>query len=266
MLSRENIALAGGREQAVFRVGEGPPLVWLHGLNGVEADDPIVAGLARHYSVIAPLAPGFDDLDALGDIRDIHDLALHYDDVLDALGIDQAPLVGHSFGAMIAAEIAAHFPRRVSKLVLLAPLGLWNDAYPVADLFGIPATEMPRLLYADAELAKSAVTPDPRGDVETLIALVRGMTTVARFLWPIPDRGLSRRLYRVRAPTLVVHGEQDAFVPVAYADDFVKLLPSAQALKLASAGHMLTLEASAQVLSEVDRFLSPRLNGREARA
>jgi pimeloyl-ACP methyl ester carboxylesterase len=266
MLSRESIALAGGREQAVFRVGEGSPLVWLHGLNGVEPDDPIVAGLARHYSVTAPLAPGFDDLEALGDIRDIHDLALHYDDVLDALGIDRAPLVGHSFGAMIAAEIAAHFPKRVSQLVLLAPLGLWNDAYPVADLLGIPATEMPQLLYADAERAKSATKVDPRGDVETLINLVRGMTTVARFLWPIPDRGLSRRLYRVTAPTLVIHGERDGFVPVAYADEFVRRLPSAQALKLEGVGHMLTVEASNAVMSAISLFLEKRTNGREARA
>jgi pimeloyl-ACP methyl ester carboxylesterase len=266
MLSRESIALAGGREQAVFRVGEGPPLLWLHGLNGIEADDPIVAGLARHYSVVAPLAPGFDDLDALGDIRDIHDLALHYDDVLDALDIDQAPLVGHSFGAMIAAEIAAHFPKRVSRLVLLAPLGLWNDAYPVADLFGIPATEMPQLLYADAERAKSATKVDPRGDVETLIKLVRGMTTVARFLWPIPDRGLARRLYRVRAPTLVVHGEQDAFVPVAYADEFGAAVGSAQVVKVPKAGHMLTVEASDAVMSAIGVFLHQRKNGREARA
>src|SRR5215207_4867066 len=265
MLSRESITVAGSRQQAVFRAGSGPPLVWLHGLNGVEADDPILAELARRYSVVAPLAPGFDDLDDLGDIRDIHDLALHYDDVLDALGIDAAPLVGHSFGAMIAAEIAAHFPKRVSQLVLLSPLGLWNDEYPVADLFAVPAAEMPSLLYADEQLARAAVTPDARGDVETLISLMRGMTTVARFLWPIPDRGLSRRLYRVRAPTLIIHGERDAFVPVAYADDFGQALPSAQVRKVTGAGHMLTLEAPAQVLTEIDRFLNSRVNGQEAR-
>jgi pimeloyl-ACP methyl ester carboxylesterase len=265
MLSRESIALAGGRQQAVFRTGEGPPLVWLHGLNGVEADDPIVAGLAARHSVVAPLAPGFEDLDDLGDIRDIHDLALHYDDVLSALGIDSAPLVGHSFGAMIAAEIAAHFPARVSQLVLLAPLGLWNDEEPVADLFAVPAPEMPSLLYADEQLAQSAVTPDARGDVETLVSLVRGMTTVARFLWPIPDRGLSRRLYRVVAPTLIVHGERDKFVPVAYADAFGKALASAQVVKIANTGHMLTLEAPDAVLSAVSMFLDKRSNGQEAR-
>src|SRR5262245_54208481 len=219
MPRRDSVELAGDRHQAVYRFGDGPPLVWLHGLNGIDDSDPVVAELAAHFEVIAPLAPGFEDLEQIGDIRDIHDLALHYDDLLDALGIDSAPMVGHSFGAMIAAEIAAHFPKRVTQLVLLAPLGLWNDAYPVADLFAVPAPEMPRLLYADEQLARSAVTPDARGDVEKLISLVRGMTTVARFLWPIPDRGLSRRLYRVRAPTLIVHGTRDSFVPAAYADD-----------------------------------------------
>jgi pimeloyl-ACP methyl ester carboxylesterase len=256
VLSRETIGLAGGRHQVVFRLGDGPPVVWLHGLNGVEAEDPLLGGLARHHTVIAPLAPGFEDLDELGEIRDIHDLALHYDDVLEALGIDQAPLLGHSFGAMIAAEIAAHYPKRTTRLVLLSPLGLWNDEYPVADLFAVPAAETPRLLYADAELARTATRPDPRGDVDTLIGLVRGMTSVARFLWPIPDRGLRRRLHRITAPTLILHGGEDAFVPARYAQDFVSALPDARSQIIAGAGHMLTVEAPDAVLDAIESFLS----------
>jgi pimeloyl-ACP methyl ester carboxylesterase len=260
----DTLTLDGGRKQVVVRTGDGPPLVWLHGLNGIEVDDPVVAALSANHSVLAPLAPGFEDLDELGDIRDIHDLALHYDDVLEAAGLDAVPLVGHSFGAMIAAEIAAHFPRRASQLVLLAPLGLWNDEYPVADLFAIPAAEMPSLLYANQDLAKQAVTPDPRGDVEQLIKLVRGMTTVARFLWPIPDRGLARRLHRVRAPTLIVHGERDVFVPAQYAHDFAEQLPQAEARIVDDAGHMLTVEAPDKVISAIEHFLTQRVNGREA--
>ena len=97
----------------MYTAGEGPPVVWLHGLNGVEADQPIIDQLAKQRKVLAPLAPGFNDLDELQEIRDIHDLALRYDDLLDALSLERCTLLGHSFGAMIAAEIAAHDPRRV---------------------------------------------------------------------------------------------------------------------------------------------------------
>jgi pimeloyl-ACP methyl ester carboxylesterase len=260
MLTQESLMLAGGRAQVLFRAGDGPPLLWLHGLTGVDETDPVLAALTERYSVIAPLAPGFEDLDELGDVRNIHDLALHYDDVLEALGIERVPVVGHSFGAMIAAELAAHYPKRVSQLVLLSPLGLWNDEYPVADLFGVPATEMPKLLYADEERAKAALAPDPRGEVEVLIKFVRGMTTVARFLWPIPDRGLARRLYRVTAPTLVVHGERDAFVPVQYAHDLASAVRQGEVEVIDGAGHMLTQEAPEAVL----RAINSRLREREA--
>jgi pimeloyl-ACP methyl ester carboxylesterase len=237
--------------QPMTIAGSGPPLVWLHGLYGVEADGPLIEALAEHYSVYAPLAPGFADLDELDDLHDIHDLAMHYDDVMEALGLSEVVAAGHSFGAMLAAELAAHYPSRVSRLVLLSPLGLWNDRYPVADLFGIPAAEVPKLLYADPSRAPGLDGPKP--DVEKVIALTRGMTTVARFLWPIPDRGLARRLRRVRAPTLIVHGEADRFVPAQYADDFVRLIPNATRVIIPGAGHMLLVEAFDQVLEVILR-------------
>src|SRR5438132_12451755 len=115
----ETLDLRSGHRQIVFRTGDGPPLVWLHSLYGVEPDSPVVDELARDFTVYAPLAPGFADLDDLGDIRDIHDLALHYDDTLEALGLDTAVVAGHSFGAMLAAELAAHVPARVKQLILL---------------------------------------------------------------------------------------------------------------------------------------------------
>jgi pimeloyl-ACP methyl ester carboxylesterase len=255
MLSSETIVVGGGQRQVVYRAGVGKPLVWLHSLYGVEPDAPLIEALARQdLAVYAPLAPGFADLEELQDMRDIHDLALHYDDVFEALQLEGAIVAGHSFGAMIAAELAAHVPGRVSRLVLLSPLGLWNDSYPVADLFGVPPAQVPGLLYADASLAPDS---GPKPDVEAVIARTRGMTTVARFLWPIPDRGLSRRLRRIKAPTLVVHGALDRFVPVRYADDFVALLPHASRHIIPGAGHMLLVESLDQVLTVVNGFISP---------
>jgi pimeloyl-ACP methyl ester carboxylesterase len=227
--------------------------VWLHSLYGVEADTPVIAALARTHSVFAPLTPGFADLQELEPIHDIHDLALHYDDLLEALGLSSPIVAGHSLGAMIAAELAAHVPKRVSRLVLGSPLGLWNDAHPVADLFSLPAAEMPTLLYADQSKAPNT---QAKPDVEAIVALARGMATVARFLWPIPDRGLSRRLHRVQAQTLVIHGALDRFVPAEYADEFVARLPDASREIIPGAGHMIFAEAFDSGLSTINQFIS----------
>jgi pimeloyl-ACP methyl ester carboxylesterase len=250
----QSLELWSNPNQVVYRAGSGPPLVWLHSLYGVEADAPIIDALARDYSVYAPLMPGYADLAELDAIRDIHDLALHYDDLLEALALDSPIVAGHSLGAMVGAELAAHAPRRVSRLVLGSPLGLWNDAYPVADIFSVPAAEMPTLLYADPARASGGSSAAP--DVEAIVALARGMATVARFLWPIPDRGLSRRLHRVTAPTLVVHGERDRFVPPEYATEFVTRLPNGSVEILPGVGHMLFNEAFDASLAAIGRFLS----------
>lgn len=249
-MEKQTLELWSNPSQLVYRAGEGPALVWLHSLYGVAADAPIIDALAREYSVFAPLTPGFADLSELDSIRDIHDLALHYDDLLDALQLENVILAGHSLGAMIAAEVAAHVPKRVSRLILASPLGLWNDAHPVADIFGVPAAEMPTLLYADPA---NAPTANGKPDVEQIVALARGMAAVARFLWPIPDRGLSRRLHRITAPTLVIHGAQDRFVPVEYVDEFVARIPDARCEIIPGVGHMLFSESFGTCLNLITR-------------
>ena len=110
MLEETRVDLPDNRTAAVFRAGDGPPLVWFHSLYGVEFDSRLIDRLAEHHSVYAPLAPGFNELTELDELWDIHDLALHYDDLFAALELEAVPLAGHSFGAMIAAELAAHVP------------------------------------------------------------------------------------------------------------------------------------------------------------
>jgi pimeloyl-ACP methyl ester carboxylesterase len=81
------------------------------------------------------------------------------------------------------------------------------------------------------------------------------MTTVAKFLWPLPDRGLARRLYRISAPTAVIFGELDAFTPARYADDFVRAIGDAQRIIVAGAGHMAPIECPHEVGEIVLGFL-----------
>ncbi|HLH75835.1 MAG TPA: alpha/beta hydrolase [Candidatus Binataceae bacterium] len=258
MLSSEKIKLKNGRSWQIYSAGKGADLVWLHGLGGVHAVDPAIEALAQSYRVIAPVAPGFNDRAELDQIMNIHELVLDYDDLLEELRLDQLPVVGHSFGAMLAAELAAHFPRRPSKLVLLSPLGLWNDAYPVADIFAQPYLQVENFLWHDvaARDRLAAQQAEGQNQVERIIAIAQGLTAVTKFIWPIPDKGLRRRLPRIKARTLIVLGGEDQFVPPAYAHDFAAGIARIQSLVVPGAGHMLPYEKPMEVMPAVQRFLN----------
>lgn len=260
----EDVPLPSGLRVRVTRAGGGPPLVYLHGAGGVADGDPVLAGLATSFEVTAPLAPGFADLDELDDLADVHDLAIHYAEVLDALGARDATVLGHSFGGMVAAELAAHYPDLVAKLVLVAPLGLWLDDAPVADLFAVPATELGGLLWADpdgpgARAMRAGSQSDADAAVEAvadrLVQVVQGMSAVAKFIWPIPDRGLRKRLRRITADTLVVWGARDRLVPVVYADEFARAIPRARVEVFDEAAHMVPVEAGSAFVDAVARFV-----------
>lgn len=268
-LATEISQLHGG-SVVVYRGGSGPPLLWLHAVSGIPAEEAFLDGLLDRFEVIAPVAPGFQDSDELLDIWDVHDLALHYDELLEGLGVESIAVVGHSFGGMVAAELAAHFPARVQKLVLISPIGLWNDAYPMADMFAVPLAEMDDLLWGDREssaaresLAASAsftgstgVAKSDEAYLESVLSTARGLAAVAKFLWPLPDKGLARRLHRVRAETLILWGEADRLVSVQYAADFERLIPKARVVTFPVAGHLLPQERAPEILAALEEFLT----------
>jgi pimeloyl-ACP methyl ester carboxylesterase len=128
--------------------------------------------------------------------------------VLDALGIEQPILVGHSLGGMLAAEMAALEPGRVSKLVLVAPAGLYLEDCPTMDFFAMKPEELMAAAFYDSDSAAArafaALPADKAAAAEVMVRRLRGFSAAARFLWPLGDRGLSERLYRVKAPTLLM--------------------------------------------------------------
>jgi pimeloyl-ACP methyl ester carboxylesterase len=267
-LDKTSVDRGDGRfASTVLRGGSGAAVVFMHGFGGVTATDPLAEALAERYEVIAPVCPGFTDLEEIEDIRDVHDLALHYDDLLDALGLDSVPVIGHSFGGMIAAELAAHVPHRVARLVLAAPVGLWNDAYPTADLFTAFPFEFQQLFWTDSAspVAQSVMAAQAAGGgegeggnpfVAMLLRALPGVTTATKYMWPLPDKGLSRRLYRIKAPTLVVWGADDKLIPPQYADDFVAGIRDARSEVLDGAAHMAPWERQDDFLKLVDEFLA----------
>ncbi|WP_397415694.1 alpha/beta fold hydrolase [Phenylobacterium sp.] len=236
--------------------GSGPPLVFLHGAGGVTADDPLLAELSATHTVYAPLIPGYGDSEECGEIRDMLDFTLHTWDVIAALGLKDPVLVGHSMGGMIAAEMAALQPNDVSRLALICPAGLWDDAHPIADLFATMPFEMPALLFHDPVAGAAMLTAgrnvtDPNFLQTYLVTNARQLGMAGRILFPIPERGLSQRLYRIRAKTTIIWGDSDRLIPPVYAHGFKKGIAGASLVSIPEAGHMVTLERSLAVAQAI---------------
>ena len=163
--------------------------------------------LAESFHVYAPLIPGYGDSEECHEIRDMLDFTLHSWDVVDALGLKDPILVGHSMGGMIAAEMAAVCPNEVSRLALIAPAGLWLDDHPVADIFTKLPYEMPALLFHDAEAGKARLTTglamdDPKFLQTFLVTNARQLGMAGRLLFPDPRA----RIVRTAVPR---EGEDD---------------------------------------------------------
>src|SRR5690349_18313779 len=117
--SESIVELRGGQfKTRVLTAGSGDPLVFIHGAGGIFWD-PFLDGLSDRFRVIAPEHPGFGQSQGLEHLEDMWDLVLYYNELLDELGLTKVTLVGHSFGGMVAAEIACNNPDRVTRLVLL---------------------------------------------------------------------------------------------------------------------------------------------------
>jgi pimeloyl-ACP methyl ester carboxylesterase len=232
-----------------YQQGAGEPLVFLHSAGGLPAFTPELEALSKRFTVTAPLLPGFGSDGEEHLHEEVQKLVFWGWDLLDALEIERPLLVGYSLGGMLAAEMAATEPRRVKRLVLAAPAGLFLTDHPTLDFFAMTPAALVNAAFHDpqCEAAKALLTPpaDPAAATEAIVARARGLAAAGRFLWPNGDRGLSERLYRIKAPTLLLWGESDRIIPPAYADAFKQLLVGAAAVrvqKLAAAGHALFAE------------------------
>ncbi len=227
--------------------GSGEPLVFLHGAGGMTPDDPLLAALAKTHHVFAPYLPGYGETEDCPDLRDMLDYTLLGWDLVKAFGLTDPILVGHSMGGMIAAEMAAIAPNDLSRLALIAPAGLWLEDHPIPDMFILMPYEMPAYLFHDPEAGSKLMTSgldmdDPKFLQNYLVRNARQLGMAGKLLFPIPERGLAQRLYRIQARTVIVWGASDRLIPPIYGPAFEAGIGGAQLITVPEAGHMVILE------------------------
>jgi pimeloyl-ACP methyl ester carboxylesterase len=247
-----------GRPTVLMHGGDGPPFVYLHSTLGESfLWLPFYQAWARDFTVYVPTHPGFGKSGGFDQIDTIEDMAFHYLELLDALGLEQVILGGVSLGGWIAAEFAVRWPERVKKLWISAAPGLWVDEQPLPDLFRdmTDPKKLRSLLFHDAEghMAKMIIGDEP--DEEKRLAGCQAMTVLARLVWDRPyDPKLPGRLHRVRCPTLLLWGAQDRLVPPAYAEAYRKYLPQAELRLLPNCGHLGMFEREGDFVEAIRNF------------
>jgi 2-succinyl-6-hydroxy-2,4-cyclohexadiene-1-carboxylate synthase len=266
------IPVRGGLVVRAEVLGEGPPVLLLHGFTGsVEAwGEGILHGLAESHRVIAVDLPGHGRSDAPADPARyslpavMEDLAC----VLDELGATHADWIGYSMGGRVALGAATLAPERVNRLVLEgASPGLATEEERIArraqdeelaerlERDGIEAfvDEWAALpIFASQQRLPRLIRDGERGrrlgnDPRALAACLRGLGTGSQpSYW--------ERLGEVRAPVLLLTGEMDLkFTAIAAA--MSESLPDCQVLTVPSAGHAVHLEAPEPWLEAVTSWL-----------
>ena len=261
MPGAEEWVQAAGSRVRYFRLGEGPPLILLHGLGeGSVVWYCNMEPLASHYSVYALDLPGngvSDDSHWTVPLGQSVEFLLAF---MDALGLEQTSLVGNSMGGLLALAAALEHPQRVDHLVLEDSAGLGRAmswflrlmTVPVlGELMARPSRRGVRWLlrhvFYDSSLGAEELVDllyrERRrpGNKEAMLRLLRNGATI---------RGVKRsviltdRLRDLKASTLVVWGRQDPVFPAAHAERAVRLLPHGRLAVFDRCGHWPHIEAS----------------------
>lgn len=246
----------------VLVLGSGPPLLYLHGPWGLRADREFLDRLAAGHTVYAPKHPGTSDgnPDAVHLIDNWWDLIVYYGELLDRLSLSKTALAGHSFGGMLACEIAAAMPERVSRLVLIDSVGLWRDDLPVKNWMILSSQELRQALFAEPAGAIAnnffAMPKDDDARIDSQVAFVWSQACTGKFVWPIPDKGLKKHIHRVAMPTLIVWGNADGIIAPDYAQEFAKRIVASRVAMVDGAGHLPHLEQADAVVRSVREFLA----------
>jgi pimeloyl-ACP methyl ester carboxylesterase len=260
-----------GMRVRYVRSGAGPPVLLVHGiLSSIYTWRDLLPRLALHHDVVALDLPGFGASDQPANLS-----GEMYPNVLlrlmERLAIPRAAIVGHSLGGAAACMFAAQHPERVERLVLIAPAGFnfapgelpWllraAEWPPVGELLerlpvrrALLRVGLRQVVFDDALVTDERVeeywAPLARpGAVASLRALLASRHAfAARF----PELAA-----QVRAPTLLVWGREDAWIPVAYAGRFLAAIPGSRKLVLDRCGHLPQEERPEEVARTVLGFL-----------
>lgn len=254
----ESFVEVDGCRTHLRRGGSGSPLLFLHGATGMPVVMPFMEKLAERFDVLVPEHPGYGRSDEPEWLENIHDVAYFYLDFIKTLDLRDVTLVGGSMGGWIAMEIAVRDTSRLRNVILVGPAGIAAPGVEPADIFLLPTEEVVRRLFHDPKIAEQRLA-EPLSAEAVDIGLKNRHTT-ARLGWEprLHDPFLPKWLHRIDVPVKIIWGKDDRILPVAFLDEYRKLMPKAETEVFESCGHLPHAEQADRFVASVIRFADKR--------
>jgi pimeloyl-ACP methyl ester carboxylesterase len=229
---------------------------------GFELLGPLVRALARDFQVISYQLRGEDDCFALRQRFDMIDLVEDLHEFLDWCGLERPPVLGVSFGGVLAAELAVQWPHRLAAL-LVQGVGPRFEAGLLQEVARMVLTRYP--LPADNPFVNqffnlffgSRQKPGPLFEFVTRQCWQTDQSVMAHRFRLVEEIDLGRVLGRVLVPTLLMAGERDLLVSPEGLDEMQRGIADAHAVKLPGCGHLAFVTHPERIAAEVRRFLAP---------
>lgn len=245
----------GGSPVHVLDTGHGPAVLMLHGsgpgTTGSGAWAATVEALGPSWRWVAPDQAGFGDTPVPQGLRGRLELWTGQAvDLMDALGVEQYAVVGHSMGGAVALALAAARPRQVTRVVAVstmgapgAPLSAGLDAIWAAPADRAGARDMLSRLFLDQALVTDAAVDARAAAMRKGAAAYASLFPPPRARWADDLTLPARTLAAVRAPVLLVHGAEDRVTPLATAAlPLLDHLPDVRLHVFGRCGHVPALE------------------------
>ena len=257
------VVRANGLEIAYERVGEGPPLVFVH---GAAADgrmwQPQLAALADEFTVVAWDEPGAGRSSDVPADFGLADYANCLAALIEALALGPAHVAGLSWGGTVVLELYRHHPELVATLILVDTYAGWKGSLPAEEVRARVAGAR-QMLAAPADefdpTLPGLFAGDPPAEfvplLEEMAAAVRpeSLRTQLLLMAEADQRDL---LPRIAVPTLLIWGELDARSPLSVARQFEQAIPDTKLVVIPGAGHVSNLEQPEQFNEAVREFCS----------
>jgi pimeloyl-ACP methyl ester carboxylesterase len=274
-----------GREVNYVDAGQGPALVFLHGLGASwQSWLENIPEFARDHRVVAMDLPGF----GYSELPD-QDISIEYYAnwtfrLLDVLGIDEGAVVGNSMGGFIAAEMAIRRPERVQRLAVVSAAVFWQTyrrAQPLVQLARLSDAIVARALMRVSDdvatrprlrswaLATAGFRYPHLIDKELAHEMVRSARRTDGFLpalEALADFPLEEELPKISCPALIVWGAHDTLVPVKDAKRMEELIPDSRRVVFERTGHVAMLERPERFNRLLREFLDEEPEQREGAA
>ena len=256
--ANESTVRVGENDVQMFSGGSGPPLLYLHETGGNRGWQSFHQALAQSHTVYAPSQPGFNGTPRPPWVRTINDVAHFILEMVQQLGLEQYILVGSSMGGWVAAEMAAMGQENLKGLVLIDAAGIRPQQGEIAEILMVSAQTRQALAFYDTSQVPDYDEYSRELTPEEANVDHANREMASRLCWKpyLHNPNLPFYLAKVKPPTLVVWGRQDAIIPVESGELYGHVLSNSTLKVVDRCGHSPQIEKPQEFQAAITDFLS----------